>query len=64
VAYGKGLLAYSQPDYEAALTQLELYTGIIADNAEVNYYVELLKKMLGRQTTKAPAGSIATQGSA
>ena len=49
VAYAKGLLAYSQPDYEGALTQLEAFAGIIADNTEVNYYIELLKKMLGKQ---------------
>jgi hypothetical protein len=51
VAYAKGLQAYSQPDYNAALTQLEAFAAIIPGNTEVNYYIELLKKMLGKQGT-------------
>jgi tetratricopeptide (TPR) repeat protein len=54
VAYAKGLLAYSQPDYEVALIQLEIFAGIIPDNTEVNYYIELLKKMLGKPGAKPP----------
>jgi tetratricopeptide (TPR) repeat protein len=49
VSYGKGLIAYSQPDYETALTELKVFAGVIPDNTEVNYYIELLQKMLGKQ---------------
>jgi tetratricopeptide (TPR) repeat protein len=52
VAYGKGLLAYSQADYEGALNELEVFAGMIPGNTEVNYYIELLKKMLGKQPAK------------
>ncbi len=52
VAYAKGLMAYSVPDYEDALNELQVFAGIIPGNTEVNYYIELLKKMLGKGSAK------------